>query len=70
MHPVVAEPGNDPRAPYRDEHDFATMIEMMVAQKLGVKWSAYEKTLMSLAPKTKIMVRPLIKDSVGASRLR
>lgn len=70
MHPVEAEPGNDPRAPYRDEHDFATMIEMMVAQKLGVKWSAYEKTLMSLAPKTKIMVRPLIKDSVGASRLR
>ena len=70
MHPVEAEPGNDPRAPYRNEHDFATMIEMMVAQKLGVKWSAYEKTLMSLAPKKKIMVRPLIKDSVGASRLR
>ncbi len=70
MHPIEAEPGNDPRAPYRDEHDFATMIEMMVAQKLGVKWSAYEKTLMSLAPKKKIMVRPLIKDRVGAARLR
>jgi len=70
MHPVEAEPGNDPRAPYRDEHDFATMIEMMVAQKLGVKWSAYEKTLMSLAPRKKIMVRPLIKNSVGAARLR
>jgi hypothetical protein len=70
MHPVEAEPGNDPRAPYRDEHDFATMIEMMVAQKLGVKWSAYEKTLMSLAPEKKIMVRPLIKDRVGAARLR
>ncbi|MGP8124912.1 MAG: hypothetical protein ACLQEQ_03470 [Nitrososphaerales archaeon] len=70
MHPVEAEPGNDPRAPYRDEHDFATMIEMMVAQKLGVKWSAYEKTLLSLAPKTKVMVRPLIKDSIGASRFR
>jgi hypothetical protein len=70
MHPVEAEPGNDPRAPYRDEHDFATTIEMMVAQKLGVKWSAYEKTLLSLAPKKKVMVRPLVKDSVGASRFR
>jgi hypothetical protein len=70
MHPVEAEPGNDPRAPYRDEHDFATMIEMMVAQKLGVKWSAYEKTLLSLAPEEKVMVRPLIKNSIGASRFR
>jgi hypothetical protein len=70
MHPIEAEPGNDPRAPYRDEHDFATVIEMMVAQKLGVKWSAYEKALLSLAPKRRVMVRPLIKDSVAASRLR
>lgn len=70
MHPVEAEPGNDPRAPYRDEHDFATMVERMVAQKLGVKWSAYEKALLSLAPKKRVMVRPLVKDSVGASKLR
>jgi len=70
MHPVEAEPGNDPRAPYRDEHDFATAIEMMVAQKLGVKWSAYEKALLSLAPKKRVMVRPLIKESAGVSRMR
>jgi hypothetical protein len=70
LHPVEAEPGNDPRAPYREEHDFATVIEMMVAQKLGVKWSAYEKALLSLAPKKRVMVRPLIKDTVTASRLR
>jgi len=70
MHAVEAEPGNDPRAPYRDEHDFATTIEMMVAQKLGVKWSEYEKALLSLAPKKKVMVRPLVKESVEAAELR
>ena len=53
LHPIEAEPGNDPRAPYRDEHDFATMIEMMVAQKLGVSWSDYERTLLKLGPKPK-----------------
>jgi len=36
LHSLEAEPGNDPRAPYRDEHGFATMIERMVAQKMGV----------------------------------
>jgi hypothetical protein len=70
LHPVEAEPGNDPRAPYRGEHDFATMIEMMVAQKLGVKWSAYEKALLSLAPKKRVMVRPLVKSSLQVSRMR
>jgi hypothetical protein len=70
LHAIEAEPGNDPRAPYRDEHKFATMIEMMVAQKLGVKWSAYEKTLMSLAPKKKIMVRPLISDGILRAKFR
>lgn len=63
IHPIEAEPGNDPRAPYRDEHDFATMIEMMVAQKLGVKWEAYEKTLLSLGPKrSRVLARPLISS--------
>jgi hypothetical protein len=63
LHPIEAEPGNDPRAPYRSEHDFATMIEMMVAQKLGVSWSDYEKTLLALGPKSrKIIVRPLLKN--------
>jgi len=70
MHPVEAEPGNDPRAPYRDEHDFATMVERMVALKLGVKWSAYEKALLSLAPKKKVMVRPLVKNALDTSKFR
>ena len=59
LHPVDAEPGNHPKAPYRNEHEFATMIEMMVAQKLGVSWSDYEKTVLSLGPKPKkVTVRP------------
>ena len=63
IHPLEAEPGNDPRAPYRNEHDFATMIEMMVAQKLGVKWEAYEKALRALAPRPRrIAARPLIRN--------
>src|SRR5215471_18654695 len=60
LHPFDAEPGNDPRAPYRNEHDFATSIEMIVAQKLGVKWSDYEKTVLSLGPRPRRMtVRPI-----------
>ena len=34
------------------------MIEMMVAQKLGVSWSDYEKTVLSLGPKPKKMLVP------------
>lgn len=62
LHPVDAEPGDHPKAPYRSEHEFATMIEMMVAHKLGVSWSDYERTVLSLGPKSKrILVRPQAK---------
>jgi hypothetical protein len=62
IHPIDAEPGNDPRAPYRNEHEFATMIEMMVARKLGVDWSVYEKTVLGLGPKPKkVTVRPFAR---------
>ncbi|HYA56102.1 MAG TPA: hypothetical protein VED22_04810 [Nitrososphaerales archaeon] len=64
LHPLDAEPGNHPKAPYRNEHEFATMVEMMVAQKLGVSWSDYEKTVLSLGPKPKkITVRPRVSRS-------
>ncbi len=64
LHPLDAEPGNHPKAPYRNEHAFATMIEMMVAQKLGVSWSDYEKTVLSLGPRPKKMtVRPQARRS-------
>ena len=62
LHPLDAEPGDHPKAPYRTEHQFATMIEMMMAQKLGVSWSDYERTVLSLSPKPKkITIRPQVK---------
>ncbi|MCL4355932.1 MAG: hypothetical protein JRM76_00600 [Nitrososphaerota archaeon] len=63
LHPIDAEPGDHPKAPYRNEHAFATTIEMMVAQKLGVRWSDYEKTVLSLGPKPKkVLVRPRLRS--------
>lgn len=42
------EPGDDPRAPYREQHKFASQIERMVAVVLRVDWQDYEKTIDSL----------------------
>ncbi len=61
LHAVDAEPGDDPRAPYRDEHEFATAIEKIVARKLGVSWSAYERAVVSLGPRKKVALRPMAK---------
>jgi hypothetical protein len=71
IHAIDAEPGSDPRAPYRNEHEFATMVEMMVAQKLGVKWTAYEKAIRSLGPKPRrMLIRPMVKARRGYRALR
>lgn len=42
------EPGDDKKAPYFKEHQFATKIERMLAAQLGVKWSAYNKLVNEL----------------------
>lgn len=42
------EPGDDPRAPYRKEHFFATNIERQLALELGVDWKTYDKEVVSL----------------------
>ena len=71
LHPLDAEPGDHPKAPYKNEHEFATMVEMMVAQKLGVSWSDYEKTVLALGPKPKkITVKPLARSRIRSSRER
>ena len=63
LHPMDAEPGDHPKSPYRSEHEFATVIEKLVAQKLGVCWSDYEKSVLSLGPKPKkVLVRPQLKQ--------
>lgn len=45
---LTSEPGDDPKAPYNKEHIFATMIERMVCNELGIVWEDYEKTIYSL----------------------
>lgn len=42
-HPDLDDPGMDPAAPYHREHVTATAIEMLLAQELGVDWTAYGK---------------------------
>lgn len=44
----TSEPGDDPRAPYRAEHCFATGIERLMCAALGVKWDDYEKAVLGL----------------------
>jgi hypothetical protein len=48
LHPIDAEPGDDIRAPYRDEHRFATIVEHMLANELKVNWGDYEQTIINL----------------------
>lgn len=42
------EPGDDPRAPYYWEHQFATGIERRMATKLDVDWKAYNDAVDAL----------------------
>ena len=42
------EPGDDPRAPYKREHFFATSIERLTAAELDVDWAEYEGKLNAL----------------------
>jgi hypothetical protein len=48
---VLGEPGDDPRAPYRREHFFATNLERLLAAELGVDWGAYETLVDGLGVK-------------------
>jgi hypothetical protein len=42
------EPGDDPHAPYRREHFFATSIERLLSAELGVDWKTYDDVVSSL----------------------
>lgn len=41
-------PGDEADAPYRAQHEFATAVEMLVAQRLGVDWKAYDDAVKAL----------------------
>jgi len=42
------EPGNDEDAPYRKEHEFAEMIERLIAKELGIEWAKYDEVISKL----------------------
>jgi hypothetical protein len=42
-----SEPGDDPNAPYHFAHVFATKVEHMLADQLGVSWSAYDREVFN-----------------------
>lgn len=44
----VSEPGDSPRAPYYQGHQWATVLEKVAAAFLGVKWRKYESEVESL----------------------
>ena len=48
LHSFDAEPGDDPKAPYRKEHFTATNIERMICEQLGVDWDKYSDTVNNL----------------------
>jgi hypothetical protein len=44
----TSEPGDHPEAPYRYEHFFATNVERLLCQGLGVDWADYDREVESL----------------------
>ena len=42
------EPGDDSAAPYHREHVFATKVERLMAEELGVDWTVYEAAVNAL----------------------
>jgi hypothetical protein len=42
------EPGDEPDAPYHKEHVFASTVEQMMSNQLGVDWDAYDEAVNSL----------------------
>jgi hypothetical protein len=45
------EPGNDPKAPYFEQHQTAIRIERELAEQLEVDWDIYEDKIDSLSEK-------------------
>jgi hypothetical protein len=42
------EPGDDPRAPYRQEHMAATHVERAVCMALGITWQAHDEVVQRM----------------------
>ncbi len=48
---VTGEPGDNPKAPYKREHFFATNLERLFAAELGVDWVEYDQYVDQLGIK-------------------
>lgn len=48
-HDGLIEPGDDPHAPYHNQHVFASNIERIIAQRLGINWQRYEEEIAQLS---------------------
>ena len=46
-HSSEDEAGDDPRAPYREPHGFASIIERLVAREIGIRWDEYEVAVLA-----------------------
>lgn len=44
----TSEPGDSLKAPYYNEHQFATCLERLMALELGVNWKEYDEKVSSL----------------------
>jgi hypothetical protein len=42
------EPGDHPKAPYNNEHMFASRVEHSIAQELGIDWAEYNRVVNEL----------------------
>lgn len=62
------EPGDDSRAPYWQQHRFATHIERQVAVILNVDWDDYSNAVAALSPAPPVQPSPKATPSEGNTR--
>jgi hypothetical protein len=62
LDPNIGEPGDREEAPYYKEHQFATKIEKMLAEELGVSWDTYTEICATL-DRNKEVIRPETTNS-------
>lgn len=48
IHPPEGEPGDQPDAPYRQQHSTAEAFERLLAAQIGVDWQEYDKLTKNL----------------------
>jgi hypothetical protein len=54
--PDDTEPGDQTDAPYHQQHVFAEIVERAMAQRLGINWDEYDKKLMAIWRRPKIVL--------------